>query len=535
MTKTRSYWGWGYEEEFPSENERAELRGLIGMVTGWSLPEPRAWPTLAEARIPTPRVAMPAALADFTTDDPRARATRTYGRGFPDLICGMSGDFNPAPDLVAMPRDEAEVAAVLAWASQRDVAVVPYGGGSSVVGGVECDGDGFRGVVCLDMGRMDRVLEVIPRSLHARIQAGALGPVLEAQLAAHGLTLRHFPQSFAHSTLGGWIATRAGGHFATNYTHIDDLVASVRMVTPSGVWESRRLPGSGAGPSPDRLVLGSEGTLGVITEAWMRVFPRPIHRSKASVHFADFSAAVAAVHSIAQSRLFPANCRLLDQREAMLNQVALGSHVLLLGFESATHPQHDSLDRAIALAVAQGGEVHDGPSHIAEDRSAHARSGAAAESWRSAFFRAPYRQTALATMGVIADTFETAIPWDRFEALHADVLGSVKATMREVAGGGLLSCRFTHVYPDGPAPYYTFLCPAAQRAPDTLARWRAIKTAASEALSRNGATITHHHAVGRLHRPWYDRQRPDLFAEALGAVKQRLDPASVLNPGVLID
>lgn len=528
MSKTRSYWGWGYEEEFPTEAERAELKGMVGMVTGWSLPEPAEWPRFEDARVPAPCIEIPAELADFTTADPRERATRTYGRGFPDLIRGMQGDFSPAPDLVAQPRSEDEVAAALAWGSRSNVAVVPYGGGSSVVAGVECRGEGFDGVLCLDMTAMDRVLEVIPQTLHARIQGGALGPVLEAQLAEHGLTLRHFPQSFARSTLGGWIATRAGGHFATNYTHIDDLVASVRMVTPRGAWESRRLPGSGAGPSPDRLALGSEGTLGVITEAWMRVFPRPIHRSKAAVHFADFSAAVAAVHDIAQSRLFPANCRLLDKREAMINQVAFGSHVLLLGFESATHDQRQSLDRAIAMACSHGGTVQDGPSHTERSRV----EGAAAESWRAAFFRAPYRQTALATLGVIADTFETAIPWDRFEALHADVVGSVKAAMSDVAGGGLLSCRFTHVYPDGPAPYYTFLCPA--RPGETLSQWRAIKAAASEALSRNGATITHHHAVGRLHRPWYDRQRPDLFAEALGAVKQTLDPAGVLNPGVLI-
>ena len=530
MTKTRSYWGWGYEEELPSDSERAELAGLISMFTGWSLPAPRPWPRLEDARIPAPRTAIPDVLADFTTADPRARATRTYGRGFPDLIRGMTGDFSAAPDLVAQPRTEEEVAAALAWGSNNNVAVVPYGGGTSVVGGVECRGEGFAGVLCLDLGSMDRVLEVIPESLHARIQAGARGPVLEAQLAEHGLTLRHFPQSFAHSTLGGWIATRAGGHFATNYTHIDDLVAAVRMVTPAGAWESRRLPGSGAGPSPDRLLLGSEGTLGVITEAWMRVFPRPKFRAKASVHFDDFAAAVAAVRHIAQARLFPANCRLLDTREAMLNRVALGSNVLLLGFESATHPQHELLDRAIALATAQGGVVHDGPTHTEDQRAG----GAAAESWRSAFFRAPYRQTALATLGVIADTFETAIPWDGFEALHADVLGSVKAAMKQEAGGGFLSCRFTHVYPDGPAPYYTFLCPAAETPAATIARWRSIKVAASEALSRCGATITHHHAVGRLHRPWYDRQRPALFAASLGAVKQTLDPAGVLNPGVLI-
>jgi len=279
------------------------------------------------------------------------------------------------------------------------------------------------------------------------------------------------------------------------------------------------------------MVLGSEGILGVITEAWMRVFPRPIFRSKASIHFDDFDAAVQAVRHIAQARIFPANCRLLDKREAMLSRVALGSDVLLLGFESAHHPQHDRLQQAIALACAQGGVVHDGPTHTERARAG----GSAAESWRSAFFRAPYRQTALTTLGVIAETFETAIPWDGFEALHADVVASVTAAMRAEAGDGFLSCRFTHVYPDGPAPYYTFLCPGDPDPERTLARWYAIKRAASEALMRHGATITHHHAVGRLHRPWYDQQRPGLFAASLRAVKQTLDPAGILNPGVLID
>lgn len=519
----RSHWGWGDAAHLPDAAEREWLRQQLSGALGWSLTDPQPYPQLADARLPAPRVAIPPALAAFSTADRRGRATRTYGRAFPDLLRGFQGDFSAAPDFIAQPREEADIRAVLDWAAAAGVAVVPYGGGTSVVGGVECRGEGFTGVVCLDLGCLDQVLEVDARSMQARIQAGARGPALEAQLAPHGLSLRHYPQSFTHSTLGGWIATRAGGHFATRYTHIDDLVASVRMVTATGVWDSRRLPGSGAGPSPDRMILGSEGILGVITEAWVRVFARPIHRSKASVHFDDFLAAADAVREIAQARLYPSNCRLLDPHEAMLNLVAFGKSVLLLGFESATHSQAPLLDEALSIAARHSGVVAEGPTHTESDAI---RKGGG-QAWRSAFLKAPYRQSALLTLGVIADTFETAITWDRFPALHKSVTAAVKS-----AGAAMVSCRFTHVYPDGPAPYYTFLLPCPVH--EMLPRWQVIKDAAGDALIRSGATITHHHAVGRTHRPWYDQQRPEPFAQALRAAKDALDPAGVLNPGVLL-
>ena len=232
------------------------------------------------------------------------------------MWCGGSGgnSRNP-PDLVAFPRDESEIEVVLSWAEGEGAVVVPFGGGTSVVGGIEAR-VGDRPVVSMDLRRLDRVLEVDAVSMAARIQAGATGPGLEGRLREHGLTLRHFPQSFEYSTLGGWVATRAGGHFATLYTHIDDLVESVRAITPRGTWESRRLPGSGAGPSPDRMLIGSEGILGAIAEAWVRVRPRPEFRSSCGVEFDDFMAAAGAVREISQSGLHPSNCRLLDALEA---------------------------------------------------------------------------------------------------------------------------------------------------------------------------------------------------------------------------
>ncbi|HJK89092.1 MAG TPA: FAD-binding oxidoreductase, partial [Polyangiaceae bacterium LLY-WYZ-15_(1-7)] len=477
--------------------------------------------------------AKPPASLGFCTDAPEARIRHTYGRAYRDIVRGFYGDFRAAPDLVATPSSEDEVRAALEWASDEGVIVVPYGGGTSVVGGIEMarEEDG-RAVLSLDLKRLDRVLEVEPVSRTARIQAGATGPVLEQQLAEHGLTLRCFPQSFEFSTLGGWLATRAGGHFATVYTHVDDLTASVRALTPRGPWESWRLPGSGAGPSPDRMLLGSEGILGVITEAWMRVRPRPVFRATATVHFREWDDAVAATRALSQSGLHPTNCRLLDRREAALNFVTGdGTHVLILGFEGADHPLEPWMVRALELAADHGGTCPKGP--VYREHGEKSGESGSAGAWKAAFVQAPYLMNVLVSLGLLVDTFETAIPWDRFDALHADVVKSVRGAMKEHCGGGFLSCRFTHVYPDGPAPYFTWIAPARRGA--EVRQWDAIKAAAGEALARHGATITHHHAVGRTHRPWYDRQRPEPFAMALRAAKRELDPAGILNPGVLVD
>jgi alkyldihydroxyacetonephosphate synthase len=372
---------------------------------------------------------------------------------------------------------------------------------------------------------MDRVLEIDRESRAARIQAGALGPVLEDQLRPHGYTLRHFPQSFEFSTLGGWLATRSGGHYATNYTHIDDFAESLRVVTPAGISESRRLPGSGAGPSPDRMFLGSEGILGIITEAWMRVQDRPTFRASASVLFRSFEAAVAAVRAISQAALFPANCRLLDAGEAAAAAgVTDNSALLVLGFESADHPLDAWAERAVELCRDHGGSVPGGVGSSGSEGAAGA--------WRNSFLRGPYGRDAMVAMSMIADTFETACTWSGFEQLHEAAISATQKALKEVCGGGTVTCRFTHVYPDGPAPYFTFTGPG--RPGSELEQWDEIKAAASEAVMSAGGTITHHHAVGRDHRPWYDRQRPDPFAAALRAAKQALDPAGVLNPGVLL-
>ena len=358
------------------------------------------------------------------------------------------------------------------------------------------------------------------------------GPGLEDQLRPYGLTLRHFPQSFEFSSLGGWIATRSGGHYATLYTHIDEFVESLRVLTPTGVVESRRLPGSGAGPSPDRLFIGSEGILGIITEAWMRLQDRPRFRNSVSVTYASFDAGAAAARAISQAGLYPSNCRLLDPGEALTSGAGTGDEaVLIVAFESADHSLDPWMARALECCSDHGGRVPEGAGRTREDAGA-GREGAAG-AWRSAFLTAPYLRDALVAMGMISDTFETAITWDRFAEFHAGVMAAATDAVRRICGTGQVTCRFTHVYPDGPAPYYTVLAPA--RRASQLEQWDEIKAAASDAVLRFGGTITHHHSIGREHRRWYDRQRPEGFARGLRAAKAALDPAGILNPGVLID
>lgn len=534
-TRERSIWAWGWRDKLPDDAARAGLCQLVRALLPAATPAVRPYPAdLPE--VGAPRIAIPASLAALATQAPRERAMHSRGRAFPDLVAGFAGDHAGAPDLVVRPRDAAEVLRVLAEAAAHGWAVVPFGGGTSVVGGVDAGlARGDRGaVVSLDLGALAGVHEVDATSRLARIGAGTLGPALEDGLAAHGFTLRHFPQSFEMSTLGGWLATRAGGHYATGPTRIDELTHAVTMITPRGTLATHRHPSSGAGPEPARLVLGSEGALGVITEAWMRIVPRPRWRATASIAYRDFHAGVAAARALVQSGLAPSNARLLDAHEARLHRVRFdGTSVLLVGFESADHPLGAWLARAVELARDHGGEVVSGPTETDDLARAAGPGGSDAARWRQAFFDAPYLQSAMLSIGVLSDTFETACSWTQFPELHARVTAAVQGALDAECGGGIVACRFTHVYPDGPAPYYTFV--GALRPGGELAQWRAIKAAASEALAAAGGTITHHHAVGRTHRPWYDRERPALFADALRAVKRELDPAGVLNPGVLVD
>jgi alkyldihydroxyacetonephosphate synthase len=517
------HWGWGFEDQQPAHEQVEAAAGAAREHLGFGPAETERPVPLDRVELPAPRIDPPASLGAICRQDAYERASHAYGKSYRDVVRAFRGRFDHPPDVVAHPRDEAELESVLAWCADAGAAAIPFGGGTSVVGGVEpALPEGYAGAVSVDLKALDRVLEVDTASAAARIQSGATGPVLEDQLREHGLTLRHFPQSFEYSTLGGWLATRAGGHFATLATHIDDLVESVRAITPAGAWESRRLPSSGAGPSPDRLMLGSEGVLGVITEAWVRVRPRPRFKASAGVLFAGFEAGALAVRALAQSGLHPSNCRLLDPAEGALTGAAPeGRALLVLGFESADHPLEPWLSRALELCGDHGGEVSGEPSHGERGESEGA--------WRDAFIQAPYLRDTLVAAGIFAETFETAITWDRFDAFVAEVREHVRAAL----GDGVLTCRITHAYPDGAAPYFTVLAPA--RRGSELEQWAEVKAAASAAVLAAGGTITHHHAVGRDHRPWYDGQRPEPFAAALRAAKAAVDPAGILNPGVLLD
>lgn len=525
----RKFWGWGYEGDVIPPDEMRWLEGRWAkqfMVSQFERTPP---PTEEEIRLRPCRLTIPARLRDMCTTEHYERLFHSYGSSFLDSVRIFARDFPNPPDVIAYPRNEQDVLALFDWCNDVGAAVIPFGGGTSVVGGVEPPGD-YPATVTVDMKHMNKVLEIDPVSQAALIQAGTPGPELERQLKQSGFTLRFFPQSFEYSTLGGWIATRAGGHFATLYTHIDDVVESLQAVTPSGMMESRRFPASGAGPNPDRMWLGSEGILGIVTRAWVRVGKRPTFRAAIPVQFKEFFSAVEAVRAISQAGLYPANCRLLDPLEAFMNASGDGEHaVLVLTFESADHPLNEWLKRALELCRDYGGEYN---SESVEQKDAH-RSGTAGQ-WRERFLRMPWFREELTARGIIFDTFETAVTWERFPNLYSSVKEATERAVKEATGQpGVVSCRFTHIYPDGPAVYFTFGGLGKKSA--LIEQFWTIKKAASAALMQAGGTITHHHAVGRDHRQWYDQERPEIFARALGAVKRTLDPQWLLNPGVLID
>jgi alkyldihydroxyacetonephosphate synthase len=525
----RSLWMYGLESEEPSYEQRAAEAARLSQRLGVELAAPRI-PAAEDLELRAPRIKPPGSLAAFCFTGTWERAYHSYGSE--RSLYGVRGHYPNPPDVVAHPRNEAEVEAVLSWCSDQGYCAIPYGGGSSVVGGVTPPADAGP-VVTIALDELDKVLEVDDISRAARIQAGVFGPHLEDQLRPRGYTLRHFPQSFTGSTLGGWIATRSGGHYATNHTHIDEFVETARMITPSGWWEARRLPASGAGPDPNRLVIGSEGILGIITEAWMRIQARPRFRGTASIRFPTWEAGYEATRHIAQAKLWPANLRLLDPELAAGSAGLDGTEAaLIVGFESAELPQGAALEQAVGIARESGGII--APDELLVDDGSGEATGrtGAAGAWRSAFI--PSGPGLTAGLGLIGGTFETAITWDRWPAFDAAVREAARQVLAEACGGGTVNCRFTHVYTDGPAPYYTF-SGAYRAGGDPAATLAEIKAGVSDAVMAAGGTITHHHAVGRQHRPWYDTERPEPFAIALRAAKKALDPAGVLNPGVLID
>lgn len=526
----RSFWTWGYVSDEPTEEQRrAAAQRLSIRFDREVIPPPI--PKIDEIQLRKPRLTVPSQLQDIVETTPAERITHTYGGHGTELLAAVRGNFPNPPDAVAHPRNEVDLERVIEWCSKSDHCAIPYGGGTSVVWGLNVPEQAER-AVSVDLDHMCEVLEIDPISRAARIQAGMLGPDLEAALKPHGLTLRHYPQSFPWSTLGGWIATRSGGHYATNHTHIDDFVENITMYTPTRKLESRRLPGSGAGPSPDRLLIGSEGILGIISESWVRVQKRPRFRATAGVRFKDWRQGTEAVREIVQLKLWPSNLRILDPEESEQNAgMSNAESLLIIGFESADLPQKHAMEEAIKVARDHGGIVGADDIQI-DDGSGRSTSKGSVGAWRNAFIGV--NAGVQLGLGLLADTFETSITWDKWPAFDQHIRDKVGQELIRVLGhSARLSCRFTHVYPDGPAPYYSFNGPVPIGGEFDC--WRTIKETANEAVIEAGGTITHHHAVGRMHRSGWSHQIPDGYAEVLRAVKRELDPNGILNPGVLID
>ncbi len=525
--RARKFWGWGYDDFQLDSALMRLIEQFLVQGAGLQLTDPAPVPSLDAITLPRARCQAPAPLREILSDDAHERASHTYGKSFRDVCRGLQGDFRNAPDLVARPADEAGIERVLEFASGQRLAVIPYGGGSSVVGGVEAINlHGYDGVISLDLTALSGVVEVDDVSRCARIRGGTLGPDVEAGLKPHGLSLRHYPQSFEFSSLGGWIVTRSGGHYASLHTRIDDFTESVRMLTPSGVMETRRLPSHGAGPAEERLICGSEGIFGVVTEAWMRLQQLPQYRAGATLCFEEFNAGAQACRVLAQSGLHPSNARLVDKREAMMMGLGLGdAHMLIVAFESHDHPVDALLQRAVQLCSDFGGVEKK-----AAGRSAEQETGA--EQWKESFLRAPYLRDEMIRRGLVAETLETSITWDRFERFHSEIRACARDMIEQECGRGFITCRFTHIYPDGCAPYYTIIGqgrPGAQ-----VEQWDRIKSAISDVILREGGSITHHHAVGRDHVPWYVQQATPIVQSMLRGAKYALDPDWIMNPGVLL-
>lgn len=531
--KRRKFWSWGYEDEGISGDEIEVMAKRVKERLGVDDIEVKKTPTLDDIDLKPSRIKIPATLESFCTSDKWDRVVHTYGKGFKDMVHIYRRDYDRAPDVIAYVRDEADVASVFDWCGENGYACIPFGGGSSVTGGFWTpEDDVYAGTVVVDLGNLSQVLEVDEVSRCARIQGGVLGPSLEAQLKPHDLTLRHIPQSWEFASLGGWIATRSSGHYATHLTHIDDMVESLRVVTPAGTIENRRLPGSGAGPDPDRLFIGSEGTMGIITEAWMKLQGRVKFRANASISFPSFYQGAKAVRQITQAGLYPANARFLDEQDAKFYEAGDGTDsVLMLGFESADHPVDAWLERGLEICQDFGGTVSS-KADSTTNALQNSRSGPQGN-WRHQFRYLPRLMHTRAAMGIVSFTFETSYTWDKFEEADTEIMARVRDALNQVTGGGILCRRFSFLYPDGPAPYYSVMAPSNHD--NALEAYQSLHDAASDALMDVGATITHHHAVGRTFRPWYDTEVDPLYRRALGAVKKEFDPNWIMNPGLLID
>ncbi len=499
-------------------------RGLVEMALGV-----HDTPAVDDVSLPPSQVATEA-LAELVellgpgnvlTDD-EVRRVRTRGKSTPDLLRARKGDLTDAPDVVARPATHDEVAAVLALAVRHHLAVVPFGGGTSVVGGLVARREGYAGVISLDLIRMKAIRAVDTASMTVVLEPGLRGPEAEALLAEHGMTLGHYPQSFEFATIGGFAATRSSGQSSAGYGRFDAMVVGLTVATPRGTLELGTAPANAAGPDLRQLVLGSEGAFGVITAVKVRVRRLPVEKVYEAWQFASFAAGSDAMRELAQTGQLPTVLRLSDEMETALNLASQddvgGSGVtgclMIVGHEGAD-PGLVAANRAAASAVL----ARLGGTNLGEQRGAD---------WAEGRFHAPYLRDSLLDVGVLVETLETATFWSNRQALYDGVRA---ALTRELGEKTILLCHISHVYETGCSLYFTVAAPEGD---DPINEWLAAKAAASDAMIAAGATITHHHAVGSDHKAWLAQEIGPLGVSILRAVKTQLDPTGVLNPGVLI-
>jgi alkyldihydroxyacetonephosphate synthase len=457
--------------------------------------------------------------AENVLTDHETRLHRTRGKSTPDLLKLRAGDGSDSPDAVVRPGSHDEVAALVAWAVQQHVALVPFGGGTSVVGGLVARRDGLAGVVSLDLVRLDRLLAVDTDSMTATLEPGLRGPAAEALLAEHGLTLGHFPQSFEYASIGGFAVTRSSGQSSSGYGRFDSLVVGLRVATPRGELVLGNSPANAAGPDLREVVMGSEGAFGVVTEVTVRVRPVPVVKLYESWRWDSFVDGAAAMRTLAQAGVLPTVLRLSDENETQINLArpaevggeSGGGCLMVTGFEGTQEAVDAKRSAVTALLTGLGG------SSLGED-----------EGWSSGRFHGPYLRDSMLDVGVLVETLETVTFWSNLHRVYAAVKDALTSSLGE---GTLVLCHISHVYETGASLYFTV---AAKQTDDPVAQWLAAKAAASDAMIDNGASITHHHAVGQDHKPWLAREIGPVGVRMLRALKAELDPTGVLNPGVLI-
>lgn len=543
--------GWGFSDRGFGLSE-ARTRALVASLAQrlnvhFSAPAPAA--TLASVQLPASRVSAKALHALRTLlaparvhTGPEQRIYHAAGKSLPDLLRLRSGKLDRAPDVVVYPTSSAEVAAVLACAEAQNLSVVPFGGGTSVVGGVDplCPRE-MAGVLTLDTTLLDKLVALDAISLTATFEAGIDGPGLEQALGARGFTLGHFPQSFEHSTLGGWIAARSSGQQSDGYGGIDALVVSVKLMTPRGELVTLPVPRRATGPDLNGVVLGSEGTLGVIVEATLRIRRRPALQDIRGMLFRDFAAGMRTIRAwlaaglpLTMMRLSDAHetelslllrrdpARRFDAAEALLSATqALGygaqRTLMLFGLEGDERTTLSAqMLKAQAIAVAQGGLP---------------LGKAPGEHWKKDRFRNPYLRDLLLDHGAAIDTMETAFEWSQLERGHRHVIEALERATAEHAGGGIAMAHVSHSYADGACVYFVVLYPLASS--DALGQWQRIKRAATDAIVEAGGALSHHHGVGTDHAPWLEHEHGALGLSALRALKGAFDPQGIMNPGKL--